>query len=66
MGGVNRREFLKYSGIVGGGVLLNMDYQTVSANTESLSPSSRPRIGRTASGPSLSALGINPVRERMC
>jgi uncharacterized protein (DUF362 family) len=64
MGGVNRREFLKYSGVVGGGLLLNMDRETVSANTGSTVAMVKTEDRRSGVRASLSALGINPVKGK--
>jgi len=64
MEGVSRRDFLKYSGVLGGGLLLNMDREKVLANTGS--PVAM--VGTEDRGhgvrASLSSLGLNPVKGK--
>jgi uncharacterized protein (DUF362 family) len=64
MGGVSRRDFLKYSGVVGGGVLLNMDHETAWGNTGSLVAMVKTEDRRIGVRASLSTLGMNPVRGK--
>ena len=61
---VSRRDFLKTSGVLGGGLLLNMDREMARANTGSpvamMETKDRSHGVRT----SLSRLGINPVKGK--
>jgi uncharacterized protein (DUF362 family) len=61
---VNRRDFLKYSGVVGGGVLLNMDREFAWAKTGSLVAMVKTEDRKHGARASLSALGINPVKGK--
>ena len=61
---VSRRDFLKYSGVLGGGLLLNMEGEKISASTGS----SVAMVGTEDRGygvrQSLSGLGVNPVKGK--
>ncbi|MFB3883987.1 MAG: DUF362 domain-containing protein [Thermodesulfobacteriota bacterium] len=61
---INRRDFLKYSGIVGGGVLLNMDHQFAWGNTGSLVAMVKTEDRKHGVRASLSTLGINLVEGK--
>jgi uncharacterized protein (DUF362 family) len=64
MKGVNRREFLKYSGVVGGGLLLNMDHKV--AYADAVSPVAMVKTEDRKQGvkASLLKLSINPVKGK--
>ncbi len=64
MKGVNRRDFLRYSGVLGGGLFLNMDREMAWANTGS--PVAMVETEDRSHGvrASLSRLGMNPVKGK--
>jgi len=64
MKGVSRRDFLKYSGVVGGGVLLNMDREMTWASAGSPVAMVKTEDRRQGVRISLSTLGINPVKGK--
>jgi len=64
MKGVSRRDFLRYSGVVGGGLVLNMDREIAWANTGSIVAMVKAEDRRHGVRASLSALGINPVKGK--
>jgi uncharacterized protein (DUF362 family) len=64
MKGIKRRDFLKYSGVVGGGLLLNMDREIAWASTGSLVAMVKTEDRRHGVRASLSTLGINPVKGK--
>ena len=61
---ISRRDFLKYSGVLGGGLLLNKDREIVWANTGS--PVAMVKTEERSHGvrASLATLGINPVKGK--
>jgi uncharacterized protein (DUF362 family) len=61
---VSRRDFLKYSGVVGGALLLNMDPEIVWADTGSSVAMVGTEDRRHGVRASLSTLGINPVKGK--
>ncbi len=64
MRGISRRDFLRYSGVVGGGLLLNMDTEIAWANTGSTVAMVKTEDRRQGVRASLSALGINTVKGK--
>ncbi len=64
MRGISRRDFLRYSGTVGGGLLLNMDTEIAWANTGSTVAMVKTEDRRQGVRASLSALGINTVKGK--
>ncbi len=61
---VSRREFLKYSGVVGGGLLFNTDREIAWADTSSPVAMVKTEDRRQGVRASLSKLGINPVKGK--
>lgn len=64
MKGISRRDFLRYSGAVGGGLLANMDREIVWADTGSLVAMVQTEDRRHGVRASLSTLGMNPVKGK--
>lgn len=64
MEGVSRRDFLKVSGLVGGGLLLNMDPEIAWANTGSPVAMVKTEDRRQGVRASLVTLGTNPVKGK--
>ena len=64
MKGISRRDFLRYSGVVGGGLLVNMDREIAWANTGSLVTMVQAEDRRHGVRASLSTLGMNPVKGK--
>ena len=62
--GISRRDFLGYSGMIGGGVLLTMDREMAWANTGSLVTMVSTEDRRNGVRASLLALGMNPVKGK--
>jgi uncharacterized protein (DUF362 family) len=61
---VSRRDFLKYSGVAGSALLLNMDPEIAWADTGSSVAMVRTEDRRHGVKASLSTLGINPVKGK--
>jgi uncharacterized protein (DUF362 family) len=61
---VRRRDFLKYSGVVAGGLLLNRDREIAWANTASPVAMVRTEDRRHGVRTSVATLGINPVKGK--
>jgi uncharacterized protein (DUF362 family) len=64
MKGISRRDFLKYSGVAGGELLVNMDRAIAWANPGSLVTMVQTEDRRHGVRASLSTLGMNPVKGK--
>ncbi len=64
MNAISRRDFLGYSGMLGGGLLVAMDRHHARADAGSLVTLVRTEDRRQGVRASLSALGINPVKGK--
>lgn len=61
---VSRREFLKYSGVVGSGLLLNMHHKVARADAASMVAMVETEDRRRGVKASLTKLGIDPVKGK--
>jgi uncharacterized protein (DUF362 family) len=64
MKGISRRDFLRYSGVAGGELLVNMDRKIAWAKTGSLVTMVQTEDRRYGVRASLSTLGMNPVKGK--
>jgi len=64
MKGISRRDFLRHSGAVGGGMMVHMQREIAWANTQSLVTMVHTEDRRLGVRASLSALGMNPVKGK--
>lgn len=62
--GMSRREFLKYSGVAGGVLLLGLQGGMTVANSKSRVALFKTKDRKSGVGSSINALGINPVKNK--
>ena len=63
-GGISRREFLKYSGVAGGALLLGIPGSQVMAGSKSRVALLSTKDRKSGVGSSIKALNINPVKNK--